>query len=345
MPLVSVIVPVYNAEKYIPQCVDSILGQTLRDIELILVNDCSKDNSLELLNDYARRDPRVKVIDLPQNGGVANARNVALTAAQGEFTAFVDSDDWMDADRYETMYNLAKEYDVDAVMDGYVVCDDAGHTKATCPLTKELQIIPGRQMINEMFFGSISANAPWHGIYKSAIVKALRFQHIRGEDIVFNFDYYARAARVCLLPSSSYHYRQLATSLSRGYVPPESIFSLRGVEACAAYLKNNDELRRLVPDFDFIANVHLLNEYAIVAYNTGEKDCRETYAERREYLSRIASSNYFRSAFENKIAIARIDKSRRRLLSLLYWQLVDLVTLYMYLRSKRKKIKSFILGR
>ena len=344
MPLVSVIVPVYNAEMYIPQCVDSILGQTLHDIEIILVNDCSKDNSLELLNDYARRDPRVKVIDLPQNGGVANARNAGLKAAQSEYIAFIDDDDWVDTDRYEKMYSLAKQYQASAVMDGFISNDNTGRVKVRHEMTKEFQIITGLQMINKMFFGGILAYGPWHGIYKRTTAQELNFQPIRGEDVIFNFEYYARASRVCLVPGCSYHFRALDASQSRGYQSPQSVYSFNGTEACAAYLKNNDELRRLVPNFDFLADVHLLNEYTLIAYNPGQKDCPETYAQRREFLAAIAASKYFRSAFENKAALASRDRHQVRFLSRLYRQNIDYITLYMYIRSKRKKIKSIILG-
>lgn len=102
MPKVSVIVPVYNAEKYLPECVDSILAQTLRDIEVILVDDGSTDGSPALCDIYAKKDPRVHVIHKP-NGRAASARNAGLKIAQGEYIAFVDSDDWIEPDMYEKM--------------------------------------------------------------------------------------------------------------------------------------------------------------------------------------------------------------------------------------------------
>lgn len=102
MPKVSVIVPVYNAEKYLQECVDSILGQTIADLELILVDDGSTDSSPELCDGYAQQDTRVKVIHKP-NGRAASARNAGLRAASGEYVAFVDSDDWILPGMYEKM--------------------------------------------------------------------------------------------------------------------------------------------------------------------------------------------------------------------------------------------------
>ena len=102
MPKISVIVPVYNAEKYLTECVDSILAQTLRDIEVILVDDGSTDSSPALCDAYAEKDHRVKVIH-KSNGRAASARNAGMKIAQGEYIAFVDSDDWIDPEMYEKM--------------------------------------------------------------------------------------------------------------------------------------------------------------------------------------------------------------------------------------------------
>lgn len=102
MPKVSVIVPVYNAEKYLQECVDSILRQTLTDLELILVDDGSTDSSPAICDRYAEQDARVQVIHKP-NGRAASARNAGLRAASGEYVAFVDSDDWISPEMYEKM--------------------------------------------------------------------------------------------------------------------------------------------------------------------------------------------------------------------------------------------------
>ena len=111
MPLISVIVPVYNVEKYLPKCVESILAQGVEDIELLLVNDGSKDNSLAICNAYAERDSRVKVLDKP-NGGVSSARNLALDNATGEWVTFVDADDWFADNALAECVPYIGEYDI-----------------------------------------------------------------------------------------------------------------------------------------------------------------------------------------------------------------------------------------
>lgn len=111
MPLISVIVPVYNAAPFLAKCVESILAQQVEDLELILVNDGSKDRSLEICNDYASRDSRIKVVDKP-NGGVSSARNCGLDNATGEWVTFVDADDWLVEGTLREALSYADEYDI-----------------------------------------------------------------------------------------------------------------------------------------------------------------------------------------------------------------------------------------
>lgn len=112
---VSIIVPVYNVEQYLRKCLDSIVYQALSDIEIICVNDCSTDNSFEILKEYADKDNRIKIIDFKENKGVAIARNTALAEAKGEYIGFVDSDDFIDLDFYDKLYLRAKESDAEVV--------------------------------------------------------------------------------------------------------------------------------------------------------------------------------------------------------------------------------------
>ncbi len=112
---VSVIIPVYNTEKYLPRCLDSVCNQTLQDIEIICINDCSKDNSLTVLRDYAERDSRVRIIDLHEGKGAGGARNCGIEAAGGEYVGFVDSDDFIDLDFYEKLYKKGIETGADIV--------------------------------------------------------------------------------------------------------------------------------------------------------------------------------------------------------------------------------------
>ena len=116
--MISVIVPVYNSEKYLKACIDSIIKQTYTDLEIICVNDGSTDGSLEILREFACMDSRV-VVHSQENHGVSTARNVGLKFAHGEFVSFIDSDDEMELDMYELLIQTQNEYQADIVHCGY----------------------------------------------------------------------------------------------------------------------------------------------------------------------------------------------------------------------------------
>lgn len=125
MPELSIIVPVYKVEKYLPKCIDSILAQTFRDFELILIDDGSPDNCGAICDEYAARDSRIKVIH-QKNTGVSAARNAGLDIASGTYLGFVDSDDWIEPEMYATMIATAKEKQVDVVVCGLRYVDEEG---------------------------------------------------------------------------------------------------------------------------------------------------------------------------------------------------------------------------
>jgi glycosyltransferase involved in cell wall biosynthesis len=127
-PKVSVIVPIYNVEKYLRQCLDSVVNQTLRDIEIICVNDGSPDKCPQIADEYAARDDRIIVIHQP-NGGYGVAVNKGIAAATGEYVAIVEPDDFIDSNMYQTLYETAKKNNTDVVKSAfYIYYDIAGRT-------------------------------------------------------------------------------------------------------------------------------------------------------------------------------------------------------------------------
>lgn len=112
MPKVSIIIPVYNVEKYLRECLDSVINQTIKDIEIICVNDGSTDNSLNILEEYALRDKRIKIIN-KKNGGLASARNEGLKYISGTLCHFLDSDDYIEPNLYENAINIFQNFNID----------------------------------------------------------------------------------------------------------------------------------------------------------------------------------------------------------------------------------------
>ena len=123
--MISIIVPIYNVEKYLVQCINSLLNQTYRDLEIILVDDGSSDRCPEICNEYAEKEKRVKVIH-QKNAGVSSARNAGLKTARGEFVGFVDSDDWVSPDMYGAMFRAQKSFQTDLIICGYDYFNEDG---------------------------------------------------------------------------------------------------------------------------------------------------------------------------------------------------------------------------
>ena len=209
-PSVSVVVPVYNGKKYLRQCLDSIVGQTLRDMEIIVINDGSTDGSLEIINEYANKDDRVIVIDKP-NEGYGKTMNRGIEAATGEFIGIVESDDWIEPDMVETLYGITKLHNVDVVKSRYIPFDDrSGKTGKMSSMPEhdtERVIDPRRNSL--IFYVQPSI---WSAIYRREFLNAnkIRFLESPGasfQDTSFNFKVWAMAKRAYLTMQPLVYYR------------------------------------------------------------------------------------------------------------------------------------------
>ena len=164
---VSIIIPVWNAEKYISKCLDSLINQTLKDIEIICVNDGSTDNSLNVLKEYSRKDPRIKIIN-QQNQGQSVARNNAMDVAQGEFIGFCDNDDWVSKNYFEDLYKSAIDNKADIAATPNVFYVDPVTNKIT---KKNTGIESREQFISDRGKVVITTGLQWNKIYKADFLK------------------------------------------------------------------------------------------------------------------------------------------------------------------------------
>lgn len=204
--LISIIVPVYNAEKTLEPCIRSLVSQTYEKIEIILVNDGSRDQSLQICQRFGNEDGRIKVID-KANGGVSSARNAGLDAARGEYVMFCDSDDWVDPEWCQALYEAYRPGML--AMSG---CHVEGEQTA---LPREIKAdSPCRIYEKKDFYALYLScfNAPWNKIYLRKILEGqpLRFHTgiKNGEDLLFNVEYLARiGGGIQFLDSCTYHYR------------------------------------------------------------------------------------------------------------------------------------------
>ena len=163
MAQVSIIIPVYNVEKYLRQCLDSVINQTFKDIEIILVNDCSPDNSLQIIKEYQQRDSRIILLNMPANQGISKARNEGMRIATGKYIVFADSDDWVRDDYIEVLFNGIEKNDCDVFAEGFV----SYHNKTSKYIPQRYSFLTTKCKNNKalILFPSINCG-PWSKIYK-----------------------------------------------------------------------------------------------------------------------------------------------------------------------------------
>ena len=205
-PKVSVIVPVYNVEKWLPECMDSLINQTLKEIEIICVDDGSTDNSGKILDEYAKKDTRIKVIH-QKNKGLSGARNTGLDFVTGEYTGFVDSDDYVHLLTYEYAYKYAKQDDVDMLRFGYRRFRDG---KDNFNLDN-IDLSDGKLVEGKITdFGDGSC---WCHLYRSELIKERKLHFvdnskIYAEDCCFNCMFLAHVTKYKVIPGIFYNYRR-----------------------------------------------------------------------------------------------------------------------------------------
>lgn len=202
---ISVIVPVYKVEKYLDKCVESIVNQTYKDLEIILVDDGSPDNCPEMCDQWAKIDNRIKVIH-QNNGGVSNARNIGMESATGDFIAFVDSDDTIDSDMYEFLLDLMIENDADIAHCGYkhIYKDETKLINNT----KKIVIQDRTESLKCLVGGYLFGGGLWNKLIKKELVASIRFpENIKiNEDVLFCFNVFIKSNKSVFADYPKYNY-------------------------------------------------------------------------------------------------------------------------------------------
>lgn len=221
MPLISIIVPVYNVEKYLTRCLESIINQTYKTLQIILVDDGSTDRSGLLCDQYAQRDNRIEVIH-KKNGGLSDARNAGLDCARGEFIGFVDSDDYIIVDMYEALYDAMQRYDADVACCGRIDIFEAGEARYTKRflLSKE-QYFGQKEAIRELCTAKTMDFASWDKLYRAKLYDGLRFpKHKVSEDIPVIYEIFKNSTGIVHIGRAKYCYCHRDDSITgKGFYP------------------------------------------------------------------------------------------------------------------------------
>lgn len=252
----SIVVAVYNLEKYLPRCLDALVNQTLQDIEILCVDDGSTDTAPKIIDEYAKKYPnKVKAFHKP-NGGEFTTRNYGLERAIGEYVTFVDTDDYVEPTWAEKLYNAAKENDADLAVCGFERIDlDTGKV-----VSKNMTNFGNtvKEINNKDDFMLFINPAPWNKIYKLEKVKDLRFLNFRGfNDMIFLTSSYTKIRKVAFVPDVLYHYFLRYDSQIHN-VNKQDVENLKKylLELKDLYIKENkyDEMKYIL---DLMAFIHL----------------------------------------------------------------------------------------
>lgn len=237
MPLISVIVPVYKVEAYLDKCVSSIVGQTYKNLEIILVDDGSPDNCPAKCDDWAKRDSRVSVIH-KANGGLSDARNAGMAIATGELIGFVDSDDWISPNMYQLLYDHMLADDSDIVACGVeMIWEDDTHSKMLtnpghCILNTEEAM---RAIVEESWL----KQPVWYKLYKTVLIQDIPFPVGKyHEDVFWSYRAVARARKVSVFDTPCYHYSQRAGSIMGAKYSIKRLDALEGKEQRNSFIHN-----------------------------------------------------------------------------------------------------------
>ncbi|MBR3627774.1 MAG: glycosyltransferase family 2 protein [Elusimicrobia bacterium] len=226
--IVSVIIPVYNVEQYLKKCLDSIINQTLKSIEILCINDCSTDSSFEILKEYAGKDNRIKILDLKQNKGVSHARNLGLELAKGKYIYLIDSDDWLDDNYLETMVQKIEEVNSNILINANFVNEYTDKQKKLYSkfdfLKNDFEIVNSK--ITQRFFPPVI----WTRLYKRDYIEQYKFRFPQvkcgAEDIYFAYACDLMQEKSYIFKGPYHHYFQHSSSAmhkkERGYFYFES---------------------------------------------------------------------------------------------------------------------------
>jgi len=319
--LISLVVPVYNVEMYLERCIESILNQDYKNLEIILVDDGSTDSSGKICDKYKKRDNRIRVIH-KSNGGLSSARNCGIKNAHGVYISFIDSDDWITNDYVSCLYNLSVEYSSDISIckiqnffeDEQIIANKKEYTNTSyfkIAMNKHDSI---KNLLNEKHF----SNSACAKLFKSELFNDVYFPEGKlYEDIPTIYKVFMKCNKIAYIDSICYYYLYRLTSISR------SKFDSRKMDAIYFIEKMISEVLILYPDLESISNVRLFNVYYALYIICDKKN--EYYDIIYQRIKNVRKKVLFShvSSFKDKMKsfitflghsfVIKIEKARRRL--------------------------------
>jgi len=309
--LISIIVPVYKVEKYIDKCINSILNQTYKKLEIILVDDGSPDNSGKICDSFAKQDNRIKVIH-KENGGVSSARNKGLEVASGQWITFVDSDDWIENDFCELLLNNAITYNADIVLCGYNRVTLSGVDKIRN--TNKIIEIDENEYLKNVLNPQTGFGFCHMKLYKHKCIKNIEFKEGLpvGEDALFNEQISKKIKKAIFLEKSLYNYRINDDSVVRRFDKNYTKKYLESMKITKEYIfENYKENKEIIQNYYNFVAYHVLLVTVNYCYNKENKEKNKVKLLKEicnipEFKEGIIKSNYNNLSITRKITLFTI---------------------------------------
>lgn len=305
--LISIIIPVYNCEEYLSKCLDSLINQTYKNIEIILVNDGSSDNSIVLCKKYAKKDSRIKIYE-KENSGPSLTRRYGFEKSAGNYIMFIDSDDWMDLDMCEYLINLQRSTKADVVCCNYYINDE-------CESVKEsIKAFSGDNIIYDFLNNGNIKGCCWNKLYKKSKIKKEFFhpEFRHGEDVLFVTKVLLDCKNVVCTNIAKYHYNVSNTSITRSIVNTKKIDDnnlshQEQIKIVTKKYKKNKEIESKVIEklFDSLMTIY------VDMMDESENNINE------KYLVNIIKTNY--KKYNKKLNISKTKKLKLFLISKCNW--------------------------
>ncbi len=307
MPILSVIICAYNAADTLKKAALSILSQSFSDLELIIVNDGSKDSTLSIASELAMKDTRVKVIS-KENGGVARARNLSLDVATGEFITFVDADDYLDDGALAEMYKSVVENGSDMLIAGYfhetILKNGISRVEVKAKnavYTKKQELYPDFVELKSKYLIDAMCNK----LFKRSVIAENGLRFPEGElfeDTEFNLRFLEVTSKLCVIDKCFYHYIQYpGAGITRGFNPKKAEFLTDRYSTLMEFCRDaNEDLKGYCHTF------HIRNMFSVISGTYGVSEM--TAKQRTKVITDIVKSNLFKTCAKSAKATSRTDK-------------------------------------
>ena len=335
---VSVIIPVYNVEQYLRQCLDSVINQTYKDIEIIIVNDCSPDNSLQIIEEYRQKDDRIVLINLEKNVGLGFSRNEGMKVAKGKYITFVDSDDWITEDYVEVLYKTIEKYKYDVISPDFYEYDNITQKISESKHPKDFYNISISTIDIKQKLLCCEHMHYARKIYKLQFLKDndIIFKINKFEDTLFIWEIILKTNKFMFINNKIYYYRVNRKDSIMANQHSEFLNNMNLFYALKDLIYNDDNNKKY---FDSVLNFFIMNRFLDFAWRNS-KFFNSLYTKFKEqYLNDKKIEFYYPNTLKNFIKVKIFQYVLRFN--------INIVTISFFITcyKKTKKILKSLIGR